>query len=409
MPARPPAGVARRTEGYHRARRLRETFTGLPEPFRTKWCAYRAIVRAGVARPIGDGATHTLFLLIEATREADWQPGHEPVVWLGNAELAGLRGKTVPTIERHLAELERAGLIERRYPRSRRRILSLAPMVEVALVLHRAGVAARERRRTIAQRAFDVSETAGNLAGVRAAAETLGLSGAERDELAALEQQVRHAHHELRRLRRHDGAAGPERRAAHDRMAEGNAEGAVAAGRMASELVDRHVDYSPMLPSPLRGSAHENATLIPTTESEEDSVSTPWSDRPEATGRAVAGKVIVDDATLRALSPLYADWCPSLEGPLDDRLATIGWIACAGIGYPRHRYQEACRRHGVAKAALAALAVRQKPLSALRRRNPAAYLHGMFTKPTAELNPLASLYAARKALEDRSEERPWTP
>ena len=180
-----PAGVALRGPGYRAARAEREAFAGLPEPFRSKWGILEALAAAGTARPIGDGAFVTFVNLLRHTPAASWQAGGEPLVWLGTAELAGMKGCCHATIERHLAELEAAGLIERRYPNGRR-LVSLAPAAAVALALLRANEAARARRRALARQAGAVSEIVVDLAGLRAHAEAQSRPAAEQARLAEL-------------------------------------------------------------------------------------------------------------------------------------------------------------------------------------------------------------------------------
>ncbi|WGF90972.1 helix-turn-helix domain-containing protein [Marinivivus vitaminiproducens] len=399
-PATTPAGVARRTAGYRAARAESEAYRGLPPSLRSKNDVLAALANAGVARPVGDGAMVTLLILFSHTPNVDWQEGREPVVWLGTAEMAGLAGKTSTTIERHLAELEGAGLIERRYPK-RRRIISLAPSAAVASALRPAAIEAKQRRQAIAQEVHELGEIATDLAGLRLDAERTGRPIEDRARLLEIETATKDARAELRAVRRLDGAAGPLRQAEHDQVVLRRLEAARRGWRGALTLMGSGTIES----AEIRSQAHRNVGPNLTAESINDSGIQPWQTIKGAQGPETKGErgdyrhrsgLRLSDEDLASLSAHYRTMRTVFDGPLDSAtLAMIGQNACAKAGVRRELWQEACDRHGSTKAALAALAALEMPAELIRGRNRGAVLVGMLRKPTEALNPVASLWGYR--------------
>lgn len=393
-------GVARRTAGYLVARAERMAFAGLSAPFRGKNDVLSALAMAGVARPVGAGPMLTLVILFSHTPNTDWQEGREPIVWLGTAELAGMVGVTHATIERHLAELEGAELIERRYPKGRR-VISLAPSAAVASALRVAAVEARQRRQAIARQVHELGEIATDLAGLRLDAERTGRPVEERARLAELEAEAKAARAELRRVRRLDGAAGPLRQAEHGHAVLRRLEAGRRAWRAALTLAEEGSNRSAEIRTP----AHGNADLNLTTESLKESGIQAWQEIKGAQGPETQGErgayrhrsgLRLSDEELTALSAHYRTMRTVFDGPLDSAtLALIGQNACAKAGLRRELWQEACDRHGSTKAALAALAALEMPSELIRGRSRGAVLVGMLRKPTEALNPVASLWGYR--------------
>lgn len=392
-----PAGIARRSAGYLTARAARAAFEGLPPSFRGKNDVLATLAMAGSARPVGDGAMLMLFILFAHTPNTDWQAGREPVVWLGTAELAGMLGKVSSTAERYLAELESAGLIERRYPKGRR-IISLAPAASHASALQAETADARRRRQALACQAHELGEIATDLAGLRVEAERHGRPDAEQARLAELEDQAKAARAELRSVRRLDGAAGPLRRALHDQTVLQRLHGARDAWRAALALV---ANEPTILGTQDRSYADPNLTTEPFKESgiqpwqNIQGARTPQEQWDRQSYKHRSGLRLTDDE-LTSLSAHYRTLRTIFEGPLDSAtLAVIGQNACAKAGVRRELWQTACERHGSTKAALAALAALEMPAELIRGRNRGAVLIGMFRKPTEELNPVASLWGYR--------------
>ncbi|WGF91091.1 helix-turn-helix domain-containing protein [Marinivivus vitaminiproducens] len=415
QPDASPAGVARRTAGYRAARAERAAFDGLPASFRGKNDILAAIAKAGAARPVGSGPMLTLMILFSHTPNTAWQAGHEPIVWLGTAELAGMVGSTSPTIERHLMELENAGLIERRYPKGRR-VISLAPAAAVAQALQTVNHEARQRRQELARQTHELGEIATDLAGLRLDAERTGRPAEERARLAALEADARTARAELRAVRRLDGAAGPLRQAEHGRVVLRRLEGARSAWRAALALVAS----DPIESAEIRTQARKNADLNLTIESLTDSGIQPWQELKGAQGPEAKGNrppywhrsgLRLSDEELTALSAHYRTMRTVFDGPLDSStLALIGQNACAKAGVRRELWQDACDRHGSTKAALAALAALEMPPELIRGRSRGAVLVGMLRKPTEDLNPVASLWgyrARRRKASDKPGDQKW--
>jgi hypothetical protein len=104
----------------------------------------------------------------------------------------------------------------------------------------------------------------------------------------------------------------------------------------------------------------------------------------------------VSDAELKELSPWYARMRAIFDDPADAAaLVSIGRTACIHVGVSGRLFEQACARHGSTRAALAALAVLEKPAYQIRSRSRGAVLVGMFSKPPEALHPLASLYGYR--------------
>lgn len=410
-----PVGIALRGPGYLAARRNREAFTGLPPAFKTRWDILDLIVSAGKARPIGAGAILTTFtVLLARTPNAAWRNGQEPVVWLGTTEIAGMVGTTNTTIERHLAALEAAGLIERRYAK-RRRLISLAPALAVALELRQAADEARQRRRELAEHAHELGEIATDLAGLRARAEHLDRPADERARLSELETSTKAARAELKQIRRRDGAADRAQKDVHVQTVLRHLQAARAAWTAALSLVDNsHLNHTKICTQ-----AHFDVGRNLTTESLIESGIQPWTTpngenpAPEPSGQHWHRPVQLSDDCLKGLSEHYTSMRPIFPGPLDSAiLADIGRTACLRAGVSRALWDQACARHGSTKAALAALAALEKPACQLRARNRGALLVGMFRKPTEHLNPVASLYGyhtERQRHQHRQEAQPWRP
>ena len=195
------------------------------------------------------------------------------------------------------------------------------------------------------------------------------------------------------------GAAGPLRRAEHERVAlrcEMASKAALAAALGISSARPAGC------PSPVRAKPRTGEGPNVTMDSLKEIGITawqgvggePWASRHQEP--RPRGGLPASDAELRALSPWYARMREVFDDPFDAAvLAVIGRTACIHVGVPGRVFDEACARHGSTQVALACLAVLEKPAWQIRGRSRGAVLVGMLKKPPEALNPLASLHGYR--------------
>ncbi len=120
--AKPPTtGHVRKTFGHFDAAVAAATWKGLPDGISHPKQLLEPLRRCGSRSPIPREVLPTLELLFDYSSPASWQDGGCPLVFPGNAELAGCLGVSERTVRNHLSALEKAGLVSiERGPGNRR-------------------------------------------------------------------------------------------------------------------------------------------------------------------------------------------------------------------------------------------------------------------------------------------------
>lgn len=116
-----PTGHVRKAYGHFDAAVAVATWKGLPESIYHPKQLLEPFRRCGNHLPFPREALSTLELLFDYSSPKDWEPGCSPLVFPGNAELAGCLGVSERTIRNHLSALEKAGFVSiERGPGNRR-------------------------------------------------------------------------------------------------------------------------------------------------------------------------------------------------------------------------------------------------------------------------------------------------
>lgn len=180
----PPTGHVRKTYGHFDGAIAAATFRGLPEGIAHPKQMLEPLRRCGSRLPFPREALATLELLFDYTKLSDWEQGGTPLVFPGNAELAGCLGVTERTIRNHLSALEQAGMIAiLRGPGNRRMPvwngageivvaygINLAPVADQVDRLKEVGLALAERRRRMKRLMQQIGEA---LQDIRTAADAV--------------------------------------------------------------------------------------------------------------------------------------------------------------------------------------------------------------------------------------------
>ncbi|NKD86312.1 HTH domain-containing protein [Haematospirillum jordaniae] len=116
-----PTGHVRKAYGHFDAAAAVATFKGIPEGINHPKQLLEPFRRCGNHLPFPREALSTLELLFDYSSPKDWTSACSPLVFPGNAELAGCLGVSERTIRNHLSALEKAGFISiERGPGNRR-------------------------------------------------------------------------------------------------------------------------------------------------------------------------------------------------------------------------------------------------------------------------------------------------
>lgn len=441
---RPPTGHCRKSFGHFDAAATAATFSGLGEGEGHPKRLLEPLRRLGARLPFPREALATLELLFDYSRPDHWRDGARPLVYPGNAELAGCLGVSERTVRNHLRALQAAGVIHvERGPGNRRTPIrdgrgavvaaygiDLSPVKAGAegWVRQAAEMARRRQRLKETMRAITVA-----VQDIRTAFDALDIVAAERPGNGGLAQAAIQAADALRRAEGDwiEARRLIERDPCHvDDQHGTEARLATLAGdltRLAGEI--NLLSFAHLSPSEAKKnsgqaetdirektttsnqssySAHQGnvAGFIPSPRPPSlpgiDTISRPASRPPPAAAGLDARRVILVHPPL---ADILRDYLlvddPARAGSGD--VVDAARILALRMGLSEWAWRTGCERHGREAAALAAVVAAAKPAHEIRVGR-ASFLAGMLLREPRGLNVLASYHALRKRLAAKASE-----
>lgn len=443
--ARTDNGHARRSPGYFTAAEQAENFRGLPETFSHPKQILEPLRRCGARLPFPREALDTLTLLLDFSDPEDWLPGGLPLVFPGNAELAGCLGITERSVRNHLRHLQSAGAIHiRRGPGNRRtpvrdgsgRIaqaygIDLSPVAALAAVMAEEAAAMKKRRAGLKEfiRSIQASVEAlrSDCGAVAACAEEISDPDFA-DQAAALTAWLEEAEclaGEARRIWSHDPISSREEqeestarlREIRTYLLDLESKGdALTASLLVS--LEKNVSGQAEMNFRLDSTIDSNGSKNQYSASQESVVedggngfkpvtetSEPLFKPPEPsvqTGKAAAE--VKGSVRLAHIFEVYPDFTDLLKAYLlvDDPntaserdIADAARVLALQMGVSDWCWRTGCARHGRLKSALAVIVSAAKPDHEIRKSR-AALAAGMLLRASDELNILKSFHALRK-------------
>ncbi|MBF0305682.1 MAG: hypothetical protein HQL40_02490 [Alphaproteobacteria bacterium] len=435
---RPPTGHCRKSFGHFDAAITAATFAGMGDGAGHPKRLLEPLRRLGANLPFPREALATLELLFDYSRPDHWREGERPLVYPGNAELAGCLGVSERTVRNHLRALQVAGVIHvERGPGNRRTPIrdgrgavvaaygiDLSPVKAGAEAWARqaAEMARRRQRLKESMRAITVA-----VQDIRTAFDALDIVAAERPDQGAL---IRAAGQAADALRRAEGDWAEARRLierdpCHTDDQAGTesrlAEMAETLMRLAGEI--NLLSYAHLtLPEVEKTSGQaETGVREKTTTSNQssysarqdgvagfvpaarppslpgiDTVSRPTSHRsPPAAGLVARQVLLVHPPLADILRDYLLIDDPTRAGSGD--VVDAARILALRMGLSEWAWRTGCERHGREAAALAAVVAAAKPAHEIRVGR-ASFLAGMLLREPRGLNVLASYHALRKRL-----------
>ncbi|MBF0305624.1 MAG: hypothetical protein HQL41_08255 [Alphaproteobacteria bacterium] len=433
---RPPTGHCRKSFGHFDAATTAATFGGLGEGHPKR--LLEPLRRLGARLPFPREALATLELLFDYSRPEHWRDGGRPLVYPGNAELAGCLGVSERTVRNHLRALQTARMIHiERGPGNRRTPvrdgrgaviaaygIDLSPVQAAAQEWTRVAAELSQRRQRLKAIMRDISVAVQD---IRTAFDALDIVGVERPDDTALARATEEAERalpwaegewqEARRLIERDPCRGDEHEATEIRLASI----AETLTRRAGEI--NLLSFECLAPSEeekISGQAETDirekttkknltsysadqdgvAGFVPPARPPVlpgiDTVSRP---EPRRSGTPVGldGRRVV--AVHPPLASILRDYLliddPSRAGSGD--IVDAARILALRMGLSEWAWRTGCERHGREAAALAVVVAAAKPAHEIRIGR-AAFLAGMLLREPRGLNVLASYHALRKRL-----------
>ncbi|MBB6212164.1 helix-turn-helix domain-containing protein [Novispirillum itersonii] len=444
----PPTGHARKSYGHFDGAISAATFRGLPEGIQHPKQMLEPLRRCGSRLPFPREALATLELLFDYTKLSDWDQGGTPLVFPGNAELAGCLGVTERTVRNHLSALEQAGMISILRGPGNRRVpvwngageivvaygINLAPVAEQIEHLKAVGQQLAERRRTMKRLMQQIGEA---LQDVRTAVDAVDVVLSDVGRRWEEDQTGIDLHAKLfeaeeksrlaRRLWERDAAASSDEQIGYeqaltvlrDELVElagvANTEALIALQPDPSLNVDlpeinlnsgdpeiQFRDDSTKIP-------HQNSNLF------QKEVVAGWERGVQGSGQPYLPGLSREadaDSPVQTSLPVKAtyilDLCPEFRAVLCDQLLiespeaapVSAYYDAARLIALRLGVSDWCWRtgnalHGRGQAMLAVAVALLRPAHTFTK-NRQAFLAGMLLRPQGQLNALASFHALRK-------------
>lgn len=446
-----PTGHVRKSWGHMDGAVAAATFRGLPEGIAHPKQLLEPLRRCGSRLPFQREALATLELLFDYTKLSDWEEGGMPLVFPGNAELAGCLGVSDRTVRNHLSALEQAGMIAIQRGPGNRRVpvwngageivvpygINLAPLCERSEDLRRIGQEQAERRKALKRVLQQIGEA---LQDIRTAADAVEVVIADSGEvweddrvactLKAIAEQAEDQGRLARRIWERDAAASPEEQemfqsllaSIRDRMidwaGEANTEAMV---KLSPEITQISGDpetnvrdnSTKTYPSHSKGSQKEvvtgDALGDPSERPFEGAGTLPMPELPGLERRyeagshqeAAFGPLPVRGSQLLSICPDFGSvlrnqlLCEEPETAPAAAYHDAARLIALGMGVTDWCWRTGCGLHGRTQALMAVAVALMKPREQITKSRQ-AFLAGMLLRPQGQLNALASYHALRK-------------
>lgn len=443
----PPTGHVRKSYGHFDGAIAAATFRGLPEGIVHPKQMLEPLRRCGSRLPFPREALATLELLFDYTKLSDWEQGGTPLVFPGNAELAGCLGVTERTIRNHLSALEQAGMISiLRGPGNRRMPvwngageiiaaygINLAPVAEQMEHLKGVSVELAERRRRMKRLLQQLGEA---LQDIRTAADAVdvvladeGRSWQEDPVGVVLHNLLAKAEEKGRLARRiWDRDAGASRQeqidyedlltAFRDEMIDlaGLANTEALSALQPGDILNSHTTDLEQISGDPETNFHHDSTKITHQKSNlyQKEVVTGGDNSAQAGRQGILPGLVSDLNQKDPFEPLLVkpryllDLCPEFRTVLTDQLLVsdpesapvatyydAARLIALGLGISDWCWRTGNGLHGRGQAMLAVAVTLLRPGHTFTKSRQ-AFLAGMLLRPQGQLNALASFHALRK-------------
>lgn len=431
--ARPSAtGHVRKTFGHFDAAVAAATWNGLPDGISHPKQLLEPLRRCGSRSPIPREVLSTLELLFDYSAPAAWQDGGCPLVFPGNAELAGCLGVSERTVRNHLSALEKAGLVSiERGPGNRRTPvratdgsikvaygINLSPMAGKFTELCELAADLGNRRKRLKEQKRSAGAA---LQDVRTAKDALHVLSCEKSDCPSLKEgeaklqkllnEAEKAMHLFLQLyNRHSSADAYDQYDMEHKITKLENDILCFAGE-ANTMTWVYLDA---LYNENSGQEETHFRHISTndiklkklpTKYVVSSIETPM---PHPAFPGFATKQTMNPPSFPAsLTSLLRCYCPDLCQTLSSYLLkdpetalSSDWVDAArlvatGMGISEWAWKTGCHQHGRLHATFAVAVAVMKPEKDIYKSRQ-ALLAGMLLRPSGQLNALASFHALRK-------------
>ncbi|MBF0334030.1 MAG: HTH domain-containing protein [Alphaproteobacteria bacterium] len=443
--ARPPTGHSRKSFGHFDGAIAAGTFAGMGERAAHPKHLLEPLRQLGAHLPFPREALATLSLLFDYSRPEQWREGGRPLVYPGNAELAGCLGVSERTVRNHLRALQAAGVIHvERGPGNRRTPIrdgrgaviepygiDLAPLAAAAARFTRLAEELRLRRLRLKERMRAISVAVQE---IRTAFDALDIVAAEtpdrpslavaagrlRDWLADAEERYAESRRAVERdpLLADDHEANESRLAAlADALTRRAGEANLLSFEELSNL-ENHQSSGQAETSFHQKTTKENPSPYSAPQSDVSGFSPPARqptlvsfDRPSRPSQPVTDDMVVTARQAVAVFPPLADLMRDyllLAEPAEARPGEVidaARILALRMGLSEWAWRTGCERHGRGRCAMAAILAAAKPAAEIKVGR-SAFLAGVLLREPNQMNVLASWHALRKRLAAADRERP---
>lgn len=426
-----PTGHVRKDYGHFDAAVAVATWKGLPERICHPKQLLEPFRRCGNYLPFSREALSTLELLFDYSSPSDWTSGCSPLVFPGNAELAGCLGVSERTVRNHLSALEKAGFISiERGPGNRRTPvraadgsivsaygINLAPVVEKHKEFQDLAQELKAQRNRLKSQRRSIGAA---LQDIRTAVDALDVLLWEHPDNIALQKTLETAHHALLQSeqlfdqflclynRFSSASVNEQARIEQDILnLERNmidSAGYVHMLTWSCMCSVYEVDSGQQETGFHHISTKENKTKISLAKKVVGSTGS--SSDPLLPGFIeVAAKPLTSlrksqtDLLKSFCKPLSAvivsQFLESPENAKPDQWFHAARILAHQLGVSEWTWKTGCQQHGSLQVTFAVAVAAMKPQEYIYKSRP-AFLAGMLLRPSGQLNALASFHALRK-------------
>ena len=396
-------GYRRLGGGHYAGHDRAAAYAGLPDGFSHPGQLLEDAERCGPDLPFPAECLPLARVLLSYTAAADWCGGDDgrgggrrPLVWPGNAALAGCLGRSVRSVQRQLDALEGAGAIWRDQDGLGRRIIDLSPLAALAPVIRRLAREADARRRRLAGLARAMTRAWSEV--VMACSAVEDASGEAPHSLRMLRDRARALRAQGRGWRDEEMARGlTEQLAGLAAEAVRQAKDILAFSSPTSSLEDAGDTHTTTRPSPSSNPPIFSHTPVAREPARQEDVVPPaegYLDTPPPADLAELRRLLFGALPrFRRILIEHLGHDPARAGRRE--LLDAAEVLRQELGMAREPWAAAIARHGWESVVAATVTVAAKPAEEIRI-GPAAVLRGMLRKPPAELRPWPSLHRLRE-------------